>query len=72
MNLTWGAMLQELAVIPEMACITRIDADQHEAVGAVASGAGEVTALALWIMAESRKVGSPTAGRIRSLTTYQP
>lgn len=41
-----------LLEIPERLCVTSIDADKHELVGAVAKDCSELVGLTLWLMAE--------------------
>lgn len=52
---SWG-LFQALVELPSDLSITSVDVGAHETVASLAEGKGELTGLALWLLAERQKV----------------
>lgn len=51
------AFVQSIIAVPGNACVTSADVAAEQSVAAAAEGRGELTGLALWLIAEWQKVG---------------
>lgn len=53
-----ASFLQSILEVPGDLCVTAADVTAEESIPAAAEGRGELTGLALWLIAERSKVGS--------------
>ena len=62
-------VVQAIMALPGELSITAVDVTTHEEVASLAEGFGELTGLALWLMAERQKVLQPLQLSITSLVS---
>ena len=64
--------MQAACRIPQDIAITAVDAHKHPLVGALAADRGEITSLALWLLAERASSSSEAGPLVEALPVRRP